>query len=197
MKTSFFRINFKLNILLGLIVLSIPMLTKPAVASAKDACVRASNGNVVCGQLVPKPTGIPNRPDPSSIPVAGEKVEQDGLSFQSLGCKTNNKDKGIVCDIVINNLQDSNRIIRVWDKGLDTPSRAIEPSGDTSFADLSYIVYNQGAGDVTLNPSLPTKISLMFSGTSKNAVKLTGLAITYSVEGIKHDVVLRNVIIRR
>jgi hypothetical protein len=26
---------------------------------------------------------------------------------------------------------------------------------------------------------------------------LTGLAITYSVEGIKHDVVLRNVIVRR
>jgi hypothetical protein len=197
MNVSFFRNTFNLNVLLGLVVLSTPILMKPSAASAKEACVRASNGNVVCGQLVPKPTGIPNRPDHSSIPVAGEKVEQDGLSFQSLGCKTNNKDKGIICDIVINNLQDSNRIIRVWDKGLDTPSRAIEPNGDTSFADLSYIVYNQGAGDVTLNPSLPTKISLMFSGTSKNVVKLTGLAITYSVEGIKHDVVLRNVIVRR
>ena len=82
MNVSFFRNIFNLNVLLGLVVLSTPILMKPAAASAKEACVRAANGNVVCGQLVPKPTGMTNRPDPSSIPVAGEKVEQDGLSWE-------------------------------------------------------------------------------------------------------------------
>jgi hypothetical protein len=203
MNVSIFRSTLKLNVLFGLGLLSTLMLTQPAAASAKEVCVRASNGNVVCGQLVPKPTNLPSKSNPVTNPITGEKVEQDGFSFQSQGCKRNTQ--GVICNIVVNNLQDSTRTIRVHGISYgDARSRAVEPNGETSFAAVAFVGSNQNVAyvDVILNPNLPTKVSLKFLETSKNAATLSALALTYfdvqgnSVNGEKQTSILRNISIR-
>ncbi len=54
MKSFFSSRVSRLNVLTTLCALSVTTLSLPTMAVAKNACVRTSTGDVVCGELVPK-----------------------------------------------------------------------------------------------------------------------------------------------
>ena len=54
MKSFFSSRVSKLNVLMTLGALGLTALSLPTMAVAKNACVRTSTGNVVCGELVPE-----------------------------------------------------------------------------------------------------------------------------------------------
>jgi hypothetical protein len=55
MKTIFSSQLSKFNLPLAGFILGINILSLPVGASAKEACVKAPSGDVVCGEIVPKP----------------------------------------------------------------------------------------------------------------------------------------------
>lgn len=190
--------------ILAICSFSLPVLSFAQKATAKEVCVKAASGEVVCGTLVAKPVD-----QPLTKPVAnagqGGSVEKDGLRFQSAGCSRNRQESGIICGILITNLGDAERKAYVYSNYYPTDgrvSRAIEANGTTSYANPVYIGSDNSSSfiTVTLDPSIPTKVNFKFKEVAKETTSLSGLAVGYAMgsasSGRVETAVVRNIIIK-
>jgi hypothetical protein len=182
---------------------SLPVLGFTQEATAKEVCVRAASGEVVCGTLVAKPV---DRPLPKPVAGQGSTVEKDGLRFQSAGCSRNRQESGVICGVLITNLGDAERKAFVYSNHIPSQgsaSRAIEANGTTSYSNLVYIGSNDSSQfiTVTLDPSIPTKVNFKFKEVAKETISLSGLAVGYAMNnngsaGRVETAVVRNIAIK-
>ena len=94
-----------------------------APAVAEEVCVRTAAGNVVCGTLV----------NHSAAPSQPQRVEAHGFRFDLQSC-TRNDSGGVNCAVLITNLQNRDRELKLYSseaRGTGrAPSRAISPLGE-------------------------------------------------------------------
>jgi hypothetical protein len=193
----------RLGAVIALCSFSLPVLGFTQEATAKEVCVRAASGEVVCGMLVAKPV---DRPLPKPVAGQGSTVEKDGLRFQSAGCSRNRQESGIICGVLITNLGDAESKAFVYSNNspsVGKASRAIEANGTTSYSDLVYIGSDSNSQYiiVTLDPNVPTKVNFKFKEVVKETISLSGLALGYAInkngyEGRVETAVVRNVTIK-
>jgi hypothetical protein len=182
---------------------SLPVLGFTQEATAKEVCVRAASGEVVCGTLVAKPV---DRPLPKPVAGQGSTVEKDGLRFQSAGCSRNRQESGVICGVLITNLGDAERkayIFANYNPSDGRTSRIIESNGTTSYADLVYIGSNENSGNilVVLDPGISTKVNFKFKEVPKETTSLSGVALGYATissagQGRTETAVVRNIAIK-
>lgn len=184
---------------------SLPVLGFTQEATAKEVCVRAASGDVVCGTLVAKPV---NRPLSKPITTAGQGgiIEKDGLRFQSAGCSVNSQESGVICGVLMTNLGNAERKAYVYanyNPSDGRTSRVIESNGTTSYADSVYIGSNENTRNivVVLDSGISTKVNFKFKVVPKETTTLSGLALGYAMindgnQGRIETAVVRNIVVR-
>jgi hypothetical protein len=125
MKSFFSSRVSKFNASITLCLLSVSTLSLPVMAAPQEACIKTSTGDVVCGELVPKP---PKSNQPSNDETIASQT-QFGVTWDLKSCVRNAKNV-VNCTVVLTAETDTNTGLYAapWTKLVDS-------SGNEYFAD--------------------------------------------------------------
>jgi hypothetical protein len=118
MKSLFCSRISKFNILITLGALGLTTLTIPATAAPKEACVKTSAGNIVCGTPVEKPNSTSNQAD--SDETLQTAVDQNvyypstSPTWELKSCTRTKIQETVRCTFIISNNADTTYVIRQY-----------------------------------------------------------------------------------
>lgn len=146
-------------------------------AKAEEACVRTTAGEVVCGTLVANP------PSPSQP----QRVEAHGFRFDLQSC-TRNDSGGVNCALLITNLQNRDRELKLYSSEASgtgrAPSRAMSPLGE-EFITRTYNLGNASSDGLwwkvanTLVSGIPMQAQFTFEAVGPQTTELALVEIGF------------------
>jgi hypothetical protein len=164
--------------------------------SAKEACVRNTNAEIVCGELVNEKPPTNNQPNKKTVNT------KSGVDFTLEGCKKSRE--GLLCSVSVYNSTDYDKDFRIYANWLpeqpEYRSIIIDSEGNEYAATLSGIGselspkpgIGGGFSNATFPPKLKRTALLLFRPNGRLSDYIKILKIKFEVEKARYQITFRD-----